>query len=92
MNTQSLKEKTWQMGSAFLMKKAENHCDDTFYLQSPFSISAYLDRLVSHYSLVPPNVHGHCYSSMSEFPVMSLVCDTNSTTKVDVEAIMYLLL
>lgn len=60
------------MGSAFLMKKAENHCGDTFYLQSPFSISAYLDRLVSHYNLVPPIVRGHCYSSMSEFDVIIL--------------------
>lgn len=63
------------MGSAFLMKKAENHCGNTFYLQSPFSISAYLDRLVSHYNLVPPIVRGHCYISMSEFDVIILQCE-----------------
>lgn len=60
------------MGSAFLMKKAENHCGDTFYLQSPFSISAYLDRLVSHYNLVPLIVRGHCYSIISKFDVIIL--------------------
>lgn len=95
INTQSLKEKTWQMGSAFLMKKAENHCGDAFYLQSPFFffffslVPTWIDWFpitILYHRLCVVIVIAACLS------LMSLFCNANYTTKVDVKAMMYLLL